>query len=131
MNNHIDTNMADWTFFAYQVEEGLSSLAIYSFENVDWAADAISKVNLAPNVRSVPTGHFHRYNPTFTPEINESPAIAYTHTRVVLHSPPPSPLYRNRFAWIHQQCVSRHNESAPQPPLPTSEGGLIEQTPPT
>ena len=60
---------ADWASFASLVEDGLSSFATHSFQNVDSAADALSKVILAASVQSISS--VRRYNPTFTPEIHQ------------------------------------------------------------
>ena len=62
---------ADWASFASLVEDGLSSFTINSFQSIDSAADALSKVFLAASARSIPSGHIRRYNPSFTPEIRQ------------------------------------------------------------
>ena len=74
-----------------------------------------------------PCSHLH--NPIVTSRsLRTTPASCYS----ALHSYlPPTPLDRNRNAWIHQQSVSRHLESAPQnsllgePPPPISEEELL------
>ena len=67
---------------------------------------------------------FHLHDPIATSRsLRATPASCFS----TLHSSlPPTPLDRNRNAWIHQQLVSRHLESASQnsllgePPPPTN-----------
>ena len=68
-HNFLYYRKADWASFASLVEDGWSFFAIYSFQYVDSAADALSKVILAASARSIPSDHVRCYNPSFTPEI--------------------------------------------------------------
>ena len=93
---------ADWASFASLVEDGLSSFAINSFQNVDSAADALSKVILAASARSIPSGHVRRYNPSFTPEIRQ-----LMRERTQLRSQLPTPHSVNRVRGITAEIDTR------------------------
>ena len=93
---------ADWASFAFQVEDGLSSFAIHSFQNVDSAADVLTKVILAASARCIPSGHVRRCNPSFTPEIRQ-----LMRERTMLRSQLPTPHSTRRVRGITAEIGSR------------------------